>query len=97
MNPGDLIVGDAAGVIIVPLGIAEELIGRLEKHRASNKAYFEAVRRGEFSNAWVDGVLESQGYVANTSSDKLNSLAGTHDLEVKITAQSENCAPVVVA
>ena len=97
VNPGDLIVGDAAGVIIVPLGIAEELIGRLEKHRASNKAYFEAVRRGEFSNAWVDGVLESQGYVANTSSDKLNSLAGTHDLEVKITAQSENCAPVVVA
>lgn len=58
VTPGDLIVGDAAGVIVVPREIAAELIQRLEQHQSSNRAYFEAVRRGEFSNAWVDRVLE---------------------------------------
>jgi len=58
VNPGDLIVADAAGVIVVPREIAPELLERLTRHQDANREYFEAVRRGEFSNLWVDRVLE---------------------------------------
>jgi len=57
VNPGDLIVGDAMGVVVVPQGIAEELLGRLRQHEAANASYFESVKRGNFSNAWVDNIL----------------------------------------
>jgi RraA family protein len=55
--PGDLIVGDATGLVVVPQGIAEELLGRLKSHKASNATYFESVKKGNFSNAWVDNIL----------------------------------------
>ena len=60
LHPGDMIVADTAGVVVVPFDIAEELLARLKSHRASNASYLEAVRRGDFSNAWVDRILESQ-------------------------------------
>jgi regulator of RNase E activity RraA len=58
INPGDIIVADAAGIIVVPREIASELLGRLELHDETNRAYLESVRRGEFSNRWVDQLLE---------------------------------------
>ncbi len=58
VNPGDLIVGDAMGVVVVPRGIAAELLERLKAHEASNSGYLDAVRKGNFSNAWVDQILE---------------------------------------
>ncbi|WP_406693554.1 glycosyltransferase [Singulisphaera sp. Ch08] len=60
VNPGDLIVADAAGIVVVPKEIAAELLERLKAHHDSNVAYFESVKRGEFSNQWVDRLLESQ-------------------------------------
>jgi RraA family protein len=57
VNPGDLIVGDAMGVVVVPQAIAEDLLQRLQSHHAANESYFESVKRGDFSNAWVDRVL----------------------------------------
>jgi RraA family protein len=57
VNPGDLIVGDATGVVVVPKAIAEELLGRLKSHQSANATYFESVKKGNFSNAWVDSIL----------------------------------------
>ena len=57
VNPGDLVIGDAAGVVIVPQVIAAELLARLQAHAAANASYHESVKRGDFSNAWVDGIL----------------------------------------
>ena len=50
VNPGDVIVGDAAGIVVIPQEIALELLQRLKSHQASNPGYFAAVKRGEFSN-----------------------------------------------
>lgn len=61
VNPGDLIVADQAGVVVVPRGIAVELLERLEQYKEANTTYFESVRRGTFSNAWVDRLLEEAG------------------------------------
>ena len=57
VNPGDIVVGDAMGVVIIPQQFAEELLARLRSHAAANADYYESVKKGNFSNAWVDKIL----------------------------------------
>lgn len=59
VNPGDLIVADRTGIVVVPKDFAAELLDRLRQSRAANSAYLEGVQRGEFSNAWVDTLLQN--------------------------------------
>ncbi|HJT35648.1 MAG TPA: hypothetical protein VJ783_26710 [Pirellulales bacterium] len=61
VNAGDIVVADAAGIVVVPLDIAEELLERLERHASTNASYLAAVERGEFSNQWVDRLLTEHG------------------------------------
>src|SRR3954469_4920856 len=57
VNAGDIIVGDAMGVVVVPQDIAAELLERLRGHAEANEAYLQTVRSGVFSNAWVDRIV----------------------------------------
>ncbi len=57
VNPGDIIVGDADGVVVVPQASAESMLARLDARAASSADYQNAVARGDFSNAWVDAML----------------------------------------
>jgi RraA family protein len=57
VNPGDIIIGDAMGVVVVPQAIAAELLERLQAHQESSASYLDSVKRGIFSNAWVDQIL----------------------------------------
>jgi RraA family protein len=61
VNPGDIVVADAAGTVIIPTDIAHELLHRLNAYRAVNATYLEDVKQGKFSNAWVDHLLEAGG------------------------------------
>jgi regulator of RNase E activity RraA len=61
VNPGDIIVGDPNGVVVVPRSIAADLLGRLQERAAVEADYNAAVARGEFSNAWVDASLDGSG------------------------------------
>lgn len=61
VNPGDVIVGDPNGVVVVPQNIAPDLLERLMAQKSKEAAYTAAVARGEFSNAWVDNVLDAGG------------------------------------
>jgi regulator of RNase E activity RraA len=65
VHPGDVIVGDLNGVVVVPREIAEELLERLKTRAAAEADYTAAVARGDFSNAWVDGILEESGIGVN--------------------------------
>lgn len=60
-NPGDIVIADETGMVIVPEGIAAELLERLRGDRERSEAYTAAVRRGEFSNDWVDRLLDEHG------------------------------------
>lgn len=55
--PGDVIVGDANGVVIVPALAAAEVLAALRSRSAASRAYAQAVAKGDFSNAWVDATL----------------------------------------
>jgi regulator of RNase E activity RraA len=61
VHPGDVIVGDLNGVVVVPKDIASDLVDRLTGWATSESAYTSAVARGEFSNEWVDRLLAENG------------------------------------
>jgi regulator of RNase E activity RraA len=60
-NPGDVIVADQAGIVVVPREVAAELLQRLLRHESKNAAYLEAVKKGNFSNQWVSDILSENG------------------------------------
>jgi RraA family protein len=61
VNPGDVIVADGAGVVVIPQEIASDLLKRLRNQKISQAAYLASVKRGDFSNAWVDRILLEAG------------------------------------
>jgi regulator of RNase E activity RraA len=61
VNPGDVIVADLNGVVVVPRDISEELLMRLDSKAAKESDYVSAVSRGDFNNDWVDTMLEANG------------------------------------
>jgi RraA family protein len=81
VNPGDIIVADAAGVVVIPQGIAQDLLERLHAHKAANADYLEAVRRGDFSNAWVDRALADQHCPVTRGPSLAKSPAIDHQME----------------
>lgn len=61
VNPGDLIVGDADGVVVVPREMAAEIIkGAQAKVDAENQR-MAAIGRGELAQAWVPEILKAVG------------------------------------
>jgi regulator of RNase E activity RraA len=61
VNPGDVVVADGFGVVVIPRTSAEAILERLEAHRDKNIEYFAGVKKGVFSNKWVDDLLEADG------------------------------------
>jgi regulator of RNase E activity RraA len=61
VEPGDVIVADGNGVVVVPQGFCAELLEQLRGREDASRAYSEAVARGEFDNRWVDAILEEGG------------------------------------
>ncbi len=61
VNPGDVVVADLNGVVIVPKDISDELLARLDSKAAKESDYVTAVARGDFNNDWVDAMLEASG------------------------------------
>jgi RraA family protein len=61
VHPGDVIVGDLNGVVVVPHQIADDLLAELRVGARAESDYVAAVAKGDFSNAWVDRLLQEHG------------------------------------
>ena len=57
VNPGDIIYGDANGVVTIHREFANELLSMLSASRDTLQDYIANVKRGKFSNDWVDNTL----------------------------------------
>lgn len=62
VNPGDIVVGDEDGLVMVPVDEAASLIEIANAYRATEDAILEAIRSGAgIDRAWVDQVLREKG------------------------------------
>ena len=61
VHPGDVIVGDLNGVVVIPRKIADDLLERLQAGARKESDYVAAVAKGDFSNEWVDRLLLEHG------------------------------------
>jgi len=62
VNPGDIIVGDADGLVAVPQDQAEEILASAKSIVAKEDASMKQIRAGTVDRRWVDRALEEKGY-----------------------------------
>jgi len=63
VKAGDIIVADHNGVVVVHREFAHDVIERLKTHKEGMAQYVEDVKRGVFSNDWVDAQLNSDNCI----------------------------------
>jgi len=63
VNPGDIVVADQFGVVMVPRDNAGDVLERLLETKARLADYLAGVKRGVFSNKWVDDLLDASGCI----------------------------------
>jgi 4-hydroxy-4-methyl-2-oxoglutarate aldolase len=61
VNPGDLVVGDADGVVVVPRATAAEIVGAAQAKVDAEAERMKAIGRGELAQAWVAEGLKAVG------------------------------------
>lgn len=59
VNPGDLVLGDFDGVIIIKKSDAVEMLEKGRKHNAMEVKTFEAIKAGSLNRDWVDQALKN--------------------------------------
>jgi 4-hydroxy-4-methyl-2-oxoglutarate aldolase len=68
VNPGDLIVGDADGVVVVPRETAAAVVRGAQAKVDSETARMAAIGRGELAQAWVAASLKTVGVLGKDES-----------------------------
>lgn len=61
VNPGDIIVADADGIIVIPLRDAPNVLEAAKKFHEQDAAKVEAAKNGTSNRAWVRKTLEVKG------------------------------------
>lgn len=62
VNPGDIILGDPDGVIVIPRKDAEHVLAEAQKFQAADELKLEAAKNGTAKRAWVEKNLAEKGF-----------------------------------
>ena len=62
VNPGDIIVGDADGLIAVPQDQAEAVLASAKAILAKEEKSMKEIKAGTVDRGWVDKALKEKGY-----------------------------------
>ena len=62
VNPGDIIVGDADGLVAVPQDQAERILKSAQGILAKETAAMKEIEAGTVDRSWVDKSLKEKGY-----------------------------------
>jgi 4-hydroxy-4-methyl-2-oxoglutarate aldolase len=63
VQPGDIVIGDENGVVVVPIDCAEEVLRLVNKKAESEVNRKEAIARGVIVPPWVDKTLHSKNII----------------------------------
>lgn len=61
VQSGDLVLGDADGVVVIPRLEVEKVLIAAEKKLADEKVRLEEIARGELVSPWLDSALKAAG------------------------------------
>lgn len=64
VQPGDLVVGDADGVVVIPRADVDRVLIAAEKKLADEKIRLEEIGRGELVSSWLHESLRAAGLPA---------------------------------
>ena len=62
VQPGDIIVGDADGLVAVPQSVAERVLASAQAILAKETAAMKQMQDGSVDRSWVDQALKAKGY-----------------------------------
>src|SRR5690606_20329832 len=61
VHPGDLVVGDADGVLVVPRQDVARLLEGVEARLAAERLRLEEIERGQMLASWLNAALRAAG------------------------------------
>ncbi|MDN5302118.1 MAG: hypothetical protein PWQ60_1632 [Thermoanaerobacteraceae bacterium] len=61
IRPGDILVGDEDGVVVIPPEEAEDILEKTRKIAAKEKVMFEEIEKGTIDRSWIDKALKEKG------------------------------------
>ncbi|CAH0291306.1 4-hydroxy-4-methyl-2-oxoglutarate aldolase/4-carboxy-4-hydroxy-2-oxoadipate aldolase [Peribacillus simplex] len=76
INPGDLIVGDEDGLIVVPIENVEEILQKVKIQAQREEEIFQSIEQGTVDRSWVDSTLKEKGCEIFSTSESLISSEG---------------------
>src|SRR5882672_2019908 len=62
VNPGDIVVGDADGLVVVPQEHAEAILASAKAILAKETNSMKQIKAGTVDRGWVDKALKEKGY-----------------------------------
>lgn len=62
VNPGDILLGDPDGVIVIPRKDAAKVLEDAKAFQAADEVKLEAAKNGTAKRGWVDKLLEEKGF-----------------------------------
>lgn len=70
VNPGDIISADSSGVVVIKKEFSKEILVQLIEQQCKNNEYIANVKKGIFSNDWVDNILAESGFIIKEETKK---------------------------
>ncbi|MBK8018058.1 MAG: RraA family protein [Betaproteobacteria bacterium] len=61
VHPGDIVVGDADGVVIVPVADAQAALAAARALKEKESVTLQKIASGTLDRAWIDAALEARG------------------------------------
>lgn len=61
VSPGDIVLGDEDGVVIIPADQAEQILEKVKVQQQNERAIMESIENGTVSREWVDETLKQKG------------------------------------
>ena len=62
VHHGDIIIGDADGVIAIRPQDAEDMLAKVRVTASNEEGYIETYKSGDYDRSWIDEALRSKGY-----------------------------------